>query len=507
MKKLALFSLLLVVLLITGFFVINPIAKYYLNKELAKIEKQENILFYGLEIDIFQNCFSLDSLSFNNKDSLHTFSAKGLSIKGIDYLALLKDAHISLDSFSIKSVKYQLKIDSVEELESNESKVNSPSKFNHITINHFKVESLDAHFETKSKEENAINQLSNLYIETSGLELMPNDSSKIKSFEKIKIYADSFSHNREHLQFSFKNMQLQNDSIQLVDFLIKTKKDYEFRHRKTSLDAKIEDIKIELALQELLRENTFNVFKVELDQYQVQAHMDKRKPSDEEIKSGLHNSLMNLPITLNLDRFIAKNGHISYSEQVKNSPKRGKVFFTDVLISATNLTNKESKLVSNPLAQLDLRGNLMGEGDLKAHIQFDLKSELGAHKLKGSLGKMDLTSLNEVLKPIVFVDFKSGQCEQLIFNFSANQNEAKGDLDFYYQNMKIQFHSRQNIKRPAIITKLGTGLVNALIVRRNNPMNNKFKHGSIDFQRDKTKSIFNFWWKSVFTGMANTIVN
>ena len=73
--------------------------------------------------------------------------------------------------------------------------------------------------------------------------------------------------------------------------------------------------------------------------------------------------------------------------------------------------------------------------------------------------------------------------------------------------MKIQFHSRQNIKRPAIITKLGTGLVNALVVRRNNPMNDKFKHGSIDFQRDKTKSIFNFWWKSVFTGMANTIVN
>jgi hypothetical protein len=56
-----------------------------------------------------------------------------------------------------------------------------------------------------------------------------------------------------------------------------------------------------------------------------------------------------------------------------------------------------------------------------------------------------------------------------------------------------------------IAKKIGSFLINNFVIEKENQPDKNFRPGSIEFERDTTRSIFNFWWKSIASGLESSI--
>jgi hypothetical protein len=60
-------------------------------------------------------------------------------------------------------------------------------------------------------------------------------------------------------------------------------------------------------------------------------------------------------------------------------------------------------------------------------------------------------------------------------------------------------------ERKGVARQVATIIAN-MAVYRSNPRNKKFRDGQIHFVREEPKSIFNYWWKSLQSGIKSSIM-
>jgi hypothetical protein len=120
---------------------------------------------------------------------------------------------------------------------------------------------------------------------------------------------------------------------------------------------------------------------------------------------------------------------------------------------------------------------------------------------------MDLTLINAMLSYQMPAKIESGQLKKMLIPLvRANDNEASGKLIFYYNNLKVLVESREKTTWNKIKTGVINFAANNLVVNNDNPTKSgKLKTGTIYFQRKKESSIFNFLWKSIFSGLKSTM--
>jgi hypothetical protein len=53
--------------------------------------------------------------------------------------------------------------------------------------------------------------------------------------------------------------------------------------------------------------------------------------------------------------------------------------------------------------------------------------------------------------------------------------------------------------------KFASFLANSLMLRDKNPRGKELLPDEIYFQRDQKRSVLNYWWKSIFSGIRNTL--
>jgi hypothetical protein len=163
------------------------------------------------------------------------------------------------------------------------------------------------------------------------------------------------------------------------------------------------------------------------------------------------------------------------------------------------------KLSANKTLTGSISARLMGKGAISVMLQAPLTNENGAFKLAGSLGPMSLVPLTEMLGPIAFIKVKNGANENLVFEFNANDSYAQGSMKFYYKNLKVSLLSKSGQDNIGMGNAIGSFFANAFIVRSNNPGIFIVRNGDIYFERDATKSIFNYWSKSILSGVISSI--
>ncbi len=159
---------------------------------------------------------------------------------------------------------------------------------------------------------------------------------------------------------------------------------------------------------------------------------------------------------------------------------------------------------SRPI-ELSASGKLNKIGDFKANVSFDYPSPKSSFRMNGSIGEMELTSLNEMMVPMAAVEVRSGVSESVTFNFEGNDDYAKGTLDFKYNNLKVNILNGENYQASGLSNSLLTFFANSFVVRGQNPNVFKFNQGKIFFERDKSRSIFNYWAKSLLSGVVSSI--
>lgn len=111
--------------------------------------------------------------------------------------------------------------------------------------------------------------------------------------------------------------------------------------------------------------------------------------------------------------------------------------------------------------------------------------------------------LNPVLEPLAMVSIRSGRVDKFNFDFAADNKQAIGQLFFGYNNLRISVLELKdgNTKE----ARFASFIANSLLLRSKNPRGKELLPDEISFQRDQKRSVLNYWWKSIFSGVRNTL--
>lgn len=231
-------------------------------------------------------------------------------------------------------------------------------------------------------------------------------------------------------------------------------------------------------------------------------------PKLEKIKTGRfpHQLLQQLKAQLTIKKIKLSNINVSYTEFDKKSQQRGRISFENTTGAITNATNAVKVKTANPIMQADLVSYVMGQGKLAINFKFDLNSPTGEFAYKGAITNLDGRKLNQITKPLGMVQVNKGMIKSLAFDIKANQDVAKGKVDFAFNDLSVALLKKEEGKARLVRKGLLSILANALVIYSDNPSKDgKFTSAPIHYNRQPTGSFFNFIWKTLYQGVKYSV--
>ncbi len=237
-----------------------------------------------------------------------------------------------------------------------------------------------------------------------------------------------------------------------------------------------------------------------LDDFRDQSY--PRKPG---LKPPLPQDLIpKIPVRFSIDTVCVEQSKAIYSEQKNAGP--GTVSFADLQGKLYPLTNDSLKLQQSYTMHLVGSALLMDKGRLTAAFAFKVPDKHSSFNLKANIGSMDLMEFNKVVTPLAGIMISSGKLIKMeIPNISFTDFQSTGILKFYYSDLEIKLIRKDSSSWTNIKTSVLGFAANTYVGSDNPNRNGKFREGVIRFHRDTGKSIFNYLWKSVFTGLKSTV--
>jgi len=227
--------------------------------------------------------------------------------------------------------------------------------------------------------------------------------------------------------------------------------------------------------------------------FSVQVFRDKRYPFHNRVKTLPVRFLRRLPVSIQIDTVFLDNSYVRYDEFQEAGDSAGYVYFNKVTASIYNLSN-----LSGKEATMDAAADFMDAGKLRVHFTFPADPNKD-YSVQGTLKNFSLPVVNSMLVPATNARIQSGTLEEMKFHFVYNDTRSDGEVILNYTDLKMASSKKSTIGR-----KIITFLLNAFI--RNDMDRNTAtdkKTGTILFYRDHRRAIFNYWWKSLLSGIKS----
>lgn len=236
----------------------------------------------------------------------------------------------------------------------------------------------------------------------------------------------------------------------------------------------------------------------------LDVYRDKQLPFDETRRPKMLQDLIkSLKVPLSVDSLILTHSQVTYSEKKETDNLEGKIRFTNIRARMLPFTNM--KAANGAIPDFDLYGSatIQDSCQLKVSMNYLMNHPENKFTAKGSLSPFHMRILNPVLEPLAMISIRSGIVNQFKFDFSANQTSANGQLFFGYDNLKISVLAMKDGNTKD--SRFASFLANSLLLRSKNPRGKELLPDEIAFQRDQKRSVLNYWWKSIFSGIKNTL--
>ena len=489
-----------VALLIAGRYVVFTIIEKRIQKALATLE-EDGIFIHvdSLGTDPWAKSITLKGVhgfvAHHNlpKDSIRTSTVNIVTINAIELLPLIFDHHLSVGSVVIDRpiLSWPEKFSMKEKRDSKKTALRG------ITIRKLSIaqscveltDSLDHEsrkFEFKTFEAGGIvfeNRISgsDWRISTSS-----SDSLAIhlaKDFYTIRIDRTTFN-------ASDKTMRI--DSIHILP-------DYDkqvFARKSIRQIDRIEGIIPTIQFRSVSITKKGNVSleasRVSLD-FNIHVFRDKRYPFHNTTKTLPIRFLHRLPVSIQIDTVSLGNSYVRYEEFQEAGDSAGYVYFNNLTASIYNVSN-----LSGKEAVMDAEADFMDAGKLRVHFTFPADPDK-EYRVRGTLKNFSLPKINSMLVPAANARVQSGTLEEMKFHFVYNDTRSEGEVALNYTDLKMASSKKSNIGRKIITFLLNTFIRNDM--DRNTAADKKT--GTILFYRDHRRAIFNYWWKSLLSGIKS----
>lgn len=236
---------------------------------------------------------------------------------------------------------------------------------------------------------------------------------------------------------------------------------------------------------------------------QIEIYRDKRTPFNKKQKKAMPQDLIkSIRIPFYFDSVTVSDAAISYAEQSEHPTGPGIVRFSKLNGHLWPFSNQDQVWKSHSGMTLTARGLLMNSSTLNVRMDFNMNTPSSGFHVTGSLSPFQLAALNPVTEFNAHIMIRSGELNRFDFNFQGDSVRTSGKLWFAYDDLKISVLEQKNgDTREA---KWLSFLANNLMLKSKNPRTKTLVPDDIYFERDPSRSVFNYWWKSIFSGAKNT---
>ncbi|MCF6359708.1 MAG: hypothetical protein L3J29_03000 [Cyclobacteriaceae bacterium] len=499
--------------------IINTDSLNYYTFSLEKLDLSivtGSITIKGVKITPTQEALNKLQNSSNNIRVLVSFSCDNIKMKGFEINHFLKTRELIIDKFIVEKPSF-------EYLFNKNKKSNSKTLgLNNLFSDSFKKAELKQFIidNAQISIKNIHNNLPLMRVEKFNFKLTDAvvDASTIEQFSPFNYSNIEFSADSLRLKvskdFEISTGQLifnanRNATI-INNFRLKPaygQKQFSKTHsvQKQWVAIGLDTFKIiDIDFEELVQHGVFNLNKVTLVNANVGLFKDKSKPEPPFKKQLLPASaLRNLKIDLSIDTIEVKRSRIVINEKSKKTGQVSYLSFEDLNAQVYGFTNDSISLALNKYLFIYAQTKVMNSAQVNFKATFDLLSKNDSHTIKANVGSSKMDVFNKVLEPMMSVVVKSGEIISLNYQYTANDTEANGTIDFEYENVKLEVLSEgEEAKKQGFLSLAA----NTVIKSNNNkeyPKN--YTQGIIKVQRVQNKNVFPYLWHAVQTGIIYTM--
>jgi hypothetical protein len=324
---------------------------------------------------------------------------------------------------------------------------------------------------------------------------------------EVNISNFALNYKEENYAISFRNVKLaiEDKSLEVDSFLVKPTISRDAFMRVAGKECSYMEASIPSMKVRSIDWYTFPTPTLQIDLVQMQLittmYRDKRLPfiqrNDRPLPSHL---LQRLPVQLKVDTIRLIESYVRYEEMPEQGDSTGIVFFEGLNASILTLHNNRNLEVDT---KMHATAKFMGTGDLDAYFTFPFDT-LHSYRVEGSLRNFPLMNINRMLGAAAKAKIESGTMRELKFKFSYTDKKSNGEIKMNYDDLKI-LTLRENKDNEQSVSYMKTLLLNAFIIQKDLNENDKVKKrtGEIQFYRDTKRSVFNYWWKSILSGIKS----
>lgn len=515
-------------LFILLYFLLGPIVKSRLIEQVSiQTAGAYSLSIKNLEFNILFGNITAQSISFKPdtarilQDKLHEdlyeITAPEISLSGLNLWALLLDNRLSVYKLDIirPKVRWVRNFDENDEVPATSEDITMDAEIPPVKIDNINLNELSLLIASKEKNSAMLSfEKASLRVENFLLKADSTISMEQKiNFDDITFFVEDYTmklpDSLNTLHFDSLKASIKHSTLIINGASMQPR----FGSREYSQKKGEETDRIELYNKEIyvkgldfraLKENSqFIANLIVIDSINMMVYRDKTYPikSTEKVKL-IQEQIRETSFYLRIDSLQLNDAQITYREKVEEGVDPGHLNFVNLNASISNITNDIVLLNNGATMKAQAATHLMGVGKITGYFNFPLANKSNAHTFYGTVSAMPLEIINPMLRYVAFVEVKSGKLNSLSFEAQLNENTSTGSMIFKYEDFKVEVLDKNKEKG---VKGLVSFLANAFVIKSNNPANGELREGAMAFSRDKNKSIINYWWKTLLSGLKDTI--
>ncbi|WP_299391909.1 hypothetical protein [uncultured Gelidibacter sp.] len=238
--------------------------------------------------------------------------------------------------------------------------------------------------------------------------------------------------------------------------------------------------------------------KVMLESPEMYLYRNKLVADDFTRKNLYSKTLRELTFDLTLSEIELKNATIVYSEKVNANMEAGKISFTKMNADIKNVSNTYDR---SEKTSLDIDAIFMAKTPIHVLWTFDVNDVNDVFVFKVDIGKLPAADLNPFSQPNLKVRFE-GELSKTYATISGDVNTSRVDMKVNYDEFKVNVLDKEGARKKEVLS----AIANLFIKKDSKSASDNFREGSKEgIARDHTKSVFNFLWLSVRSGLISVL--
>jgi hypothetical protein len=238
----------------------------------------------------------------------------------------------------------------------------------------------------------------------------------------------------------------------------------------------------------------------------IQVYRDKRKLFRHKIKPTFQEIIYNYHAPLRIDSIGILHGKVVYTEMVDNAKARGRITFSNIKASIHKVTNDSVYKMKEAFLWLKAEGMFMDKSQISVLLKAKIYDQQNTFTMNGHLSDLELKALNPMLENSAFVVVTAGKIDTMDFHFVANNAKASGNMKLLYHGLAVTVINKETGDTTGLKQNVISFLTNRKLIDSNPLPGKEIREGKIDHERDPERFLFNYCFRSIFSGIRTTVM-